>query len=161
MHRGGGGSSPFSLPHSGVPVLLLSSGIFLTLSRRPPPVPGAYTVGAPISVCAGNYWGRACGGTCTARGEAAAAAATAATAATTSGQSLVSRPSEQQAPREARRASERSPLCARGQWARVGARRSTEYECGPRACFIVATVKPSLAAPHRSCLAVIAFRCSS
>lgn len=126
-----GGGSPFSSSYSGVPVLFLVAHFPHPLTARrpiPPPVLCTYTARAPISVCAGNYWGgRACGGMYSARGEAAAAAA-AVTAAATSGQSLVSRPSEQQAPREARRASERSPLCGRGQWARVGARCTTECE---------------------------------
>lgn len=109
---------PFSFSH-----------ILLTLSPHPSfDSRRVYGRSAYIRLCGKLLRGRACG-TCTARGEAAAAVTAA-----TSGQSLVSRPSEQQAPREARRASERSPLCARGQWARVGAC-STECECGPRACF--------------------------
>lgn len=112
----GGGDSPFSPPHSDVPILLLAH--FAHPLTAPDPSSDSrrvYGRSAYIRLCGKLLRGRACG-TCTARGEAAAAVTAA-----TSGQSLVSRPSEQQAPREARRASERSPLCARGQWARVGA----------------------------------------
>lgn len=151
--------SPFSPPHSSVPVFLLafSSPSHGTRSL----LRCIYSRSAYIRLCGKLLGGRrAYSGTCTARGEVAAAA-TAAAATATSGQSLVSRPSEQQAPRETRRASERSPLCARGQWARVGARRSTECECGPRAvsrCHCKSVIRRS---SRHSCPTIIMFYCMS